>query len=338
MISSEGSNLALLTFQVQGIFVIYEAMEFNLINKQQEFLKSLEQQGKSFNTVKNYKADLQCFNGFLIDKQQHLKIHGFTHTQVQEYSLYLDKKYESSNSVRRRVQALRLFFDFLMKENIFLENPLKQMPVSPKVLDNPEPTPFPEVVKIYDLLKKRFAKSDGLAQIVASRNLIVFHLIYGAGLKVSDMAKLHFSSILKDGKGHRVMVEHPKRDPYSIPLPAIFNKDFSSYKNLYLEFIKKEGLEIEELLFNANPYRILSGGLSPRGTELFFEDIRKEIKSDVTAKTLRQACIFKWLNFNINHATIREWLGVTPSYSLDLYLEVFKKDPVNHVFTELEHD
>lgn len=311
-------------------------MEFNLIDKQQEFLKLLESQGKSFNTVKNYKADLQCFNGFLIDKQRHLKIRAFTSTQVQEYSQYLDEKYDSPNSVRRRVQALRLFFDFLMNQNLFPENPLKKMAVSPKVLDNPEPTPFPEIIKVYRLLKKRVENSEALSQLVNARNVIVFHLIYGGGLKVSDMAKLQFSSILKDSKGFRVMVEHPKRDPYSVPLPEVFNKDFQFYKTHYLQFLKNEDKEFEELLFNANPYRILAGGLSPRGTELFFEEIRKELKTNITAKSLRQSCIFKWLNQNINHSTIKEWLGVTPSYSLELYLEEWKKDPSGKVFKDLE--
>lgn len=311
-------------------------MEINLIEKQTEFLKLLQTQGKSFNTVKNYKADLRCFNVFLTDKKQDLKIRAFTSSQVQEYSQYLDKKYDSPNSVRRRVQALRLFFDFLMAQSLFTENPLKQMAVSPKVLDNPDPTPFPEVLKTYQILKRKVQNTEGLAQIVNARNLVIFHLIYGAGLKVSDMAKLHFSSILKDQKGHRVMVEHPKRDPYSVPLPAIFNADFQFYKTHYLQLLKKEELEIEELLFNANPYKILAGGLSPRGTELFFEDLRKDVKSKMTAKSLRQSCIFKWLNQNINHTTIKEWLGVTPSYSLELYLEELKKNPSGNVFKDIQ--
>lgn len=321
---------------MKDIFVIYEVMSFNLIEKQQEFLSLLEKQGKSFNTVKNYKADLQCFNTFLIDKQQNLKIKTFTMVQVQEYSRFLDKKYDSPNSVRRRVQALRLFFDFLIGQNIFDENPLKKMAVSPKVLDNPEPASFNEVIRAFQLLKKRYNESEGLSQLVHSRNLIVFHLIYGGALKVSDMATLHFSSILKDKNGHRVMVEHPKRDPYSIPLPPIFAKDFQNYKISYQQFQKVQELEIEELLFNANPYRILSGGLSPRGIELFFEDLRKELKIEMTAKSLRQSCIFKWLNLNVNHATIKEWMGVTPSYSLELYLEEYKKDPTGKVFKDLE--
>lgn len=313
-------------------------MEWNLIDKQQEFLKLLERQGKSFNTVKNYKADLQCFNTFLVDKQQHLKIKAFTSTQVQEYSQFLDEKYNSPNSVRRRVQALRLFFDFLMGQELFSENPLKKMAVSPKVLDNPEPTPFPQVIKTYQLLKRRLKESEGLTELVQARNVVIFHLIYGAGLKVSDMAKLSFGSILRDKTGYRVMVEHPKRDPYSVPLPVTFNKDFSFYKSRLQEYLKNEDQEIEELLFNANPYKILSGGLSPRGTELFFEELRREIKNDMTAKSLRQSCIFKWLNMSISHTTIKEWLGVTPSYSLELYLEELKKDPAGKVFQDLEEE
>lgn len=312
--------------------------EFNLIDKQQEFLNRLGQQGKSFNTVKNYKADLQCFNGFLIQKQQHLKIKAFTSTQAQEYSHYLDEKYGSPNSVRRRVQALRLFFDFLQEQNLFPENPIKRMAVSPKVLDCPDPTPFKEVKMTYQFLKKKVQETEGLPQVVAARNVIIFQLIYGAGLKVSDMAKLMISSVLKDQKHYRVMVEHPKRDPYSIPLPSSFSKDFVFYKNLYQQYLKQEGLDFDELLFNANPYRILSGGLSPRGTELFFEDLRRNIKTDMTAKSLRQSCIFKWLTHNLNHATIKEWLGVTPAYSLELYLEEIKKDPGSKVFSELEDE
>lgn len=311
-------------------------MEWNLIDKQQDFLSLLKSQGKSFNTIKNYKADLHCFNNFLIDKQQHLKIRSFTSTQVTEYSKFLDDKYGSPNSVRRRVQALRLFFDYLLGQNLFPDNPLKKMAVSPKVLDNPEPTPFPQVIKIYQLLKKRTEETEGLSQLVSLRNVVLFHLIYGAGLKVSDISILPFESVIKDQKNYRILVEHPKRDPYSIPLPEIFNQDFLKYKTAYQSYLRDQDMDFGDLFFNANPYKILSGGLSSRGIELFFEEIRKHLKTDITAKSLRQSCVFKWLNASIDHATIKEWLGVTPGYSLELYLEELKKDPVKLVFKDLE--
>jgi site-specific recombinase XerD len=311
-------------------------MEWNLLEKQQEFLNILQNQGKSFNTVKNYKADLQCFNHFLLSKQEHLKIKSFSSTQAQEYSRYLDNKYGSPNSVRRRVQALRLFFDFLLKENLFPDNPIKQMAVAPKVLDFPTPPSFEKIHHVYKILKERKDNSSGLNLLVASRNLVVFHLVYGAGLKVSDLALLKLSSVQKDQKQFRVIVEHPKRDPYSVPLPEIFNQDFLSYKKLFQESLKTLDKDIDHLFFNANPYRILAGGLSPRGTELFFEELRNELKTEITAKSLRQACIFKWLNQNINHSTIKEWMGVTPNYTLDLYLQELEKNPEYKGLNDLE--
>lgn len=313
-------------------------MKWNLIEKQTEFLDILKVQGKSFNTIKNYKADLACFNGFLVDKQEGLKFNQFTTAQVQEYAQYLQKKYDSSNSVRRRVQALRLFFDYLLSENIFEENPIKKMAVSPKILDVPRPQTFAEVLKVHSLLKKRVKQHENLTQFVHLRNLIIFHLIFGAGLKVSDLSSLKLESILKSKKGFRVMVEHPKRDPYSINLPESFNADFLHYQELYEKFITNENLDIDELFFNANPYKILSGGLSPRGIELFFEDLRRETKMEITAKSLRQACIFKWLNLNSPHSSIKEWLGVAPSYSLELYVEELQKSPADYVYTEIEDE
>lgn len=311
-------------------------MKWNLLEKQTEFLDLLKAQGKSFNTIKNYKADLSCFNSFLLEKQQGLKINQFTTEQVQEYAQFLNKKYDSSNSVRRRVQALRLFFDFLLAANIFQENPIKKMAVSPKILDIPRPLPFGDVLKTFEKLKSRVETSSGLAQFVHARNMIIFHLIYGAGLKVSDLSILDFKSILKSKKGYRILVEHPKRDPYSINLPGSFNEDWAFYKDLYETFILEENLGIDQLFFNANPYKILSGGLSPRGIELFFEELRRELKIEITAKSLRQSCIFKWLNYNHPHSSIKEWLGVAPSYSLELYVEEFKKSPADYAYTEIE--
>ena len=312
-------------------------MELKLIEEQGLFLKNLETQGKSFNTVKNYKADLNCFNEFLASKQKSLKFKSFTTTQVNEYSQYLEEKYGSPNSIRRRVQALRLFFDFLILKGSFPENPLKKMPVAPKVLDLPRPTPFIQITKFYQALQKdlKEAQTD-LAKCVASRNIILFHLIYGSGLKVSDLAKIPFTAVLKEKDGFRILVQHPKRDPYSIPLPKLFNRDFKIYKELYLAQMKSEEIEFDELLFNSNPYRMISGGLSPRGTELLFEEWRRKLKLEITAKSLRQSCIFKWLNQKINETTIKEWLGVAPNYTLELYTDLLAKKPMDYVFSEME--
>ena len=107
--------------------------KLNLIEHQTLFLENLENTGKSFNTLKNYKTDLNIFNQFLIQKGRKLSLGEITHTEVEEYSYFLEKKYNSPNSIRRRVQALRIFFDYLISKEIFDKNPIKTIISKPKI-------------------------------------------------------------------------------------------------------------------------------------------------------------------------------------------------------------
>jgi site-specific recombinase XerD len=292
---------------------------------QKEFLDSLKAQGKSFNTLKNYRADLEAFNKFLVLKKRPLKLTSFGHGEAQEYAQHLEELYASANSIRRRVQALRLFFDFLITHYHFPLNPIKTMPVAAKVLELPSPPPLKDLVKVKDHLLQEIQSQEELASLCARRNLIIFALIYEAGLKVSDLSHLELEDIIQDKKGKRVMVHPPKRDPYSIALSEHFFKIFSEYETKLSETWKMP-TKLRYLLFNANPYKILSGALSARGIELIFEQIRDKTKVEITARNLRQACVFKWMNQQKSASQIKEWLGVAPDYDMGLYKSVFEKD------------
>tara|TARA_B100001971_G_scaffold215190_1_gene259634 strand:+ start:65683 stop:66642 length:960 start_codon:yes stop_codon:yes gene_type:complete len=309
--------------------------KINLTQESTQFLMGLEKKGKSFNTVKNYRTDLNTFFKFLEQKKMSPEMNELTHQMLQEYDLFLEKNYNSPNSIRRRVQALRLFFDWLVIENKFSHNPIKKIVSSPKKVDIPRPLPFAHVLKLYQYLEQRVVESDELEKLISMRNLIVFHLIYGAGLKVSDIEALSQDHILP-GKTIRVLISHPKRDPYTNPLPAGFIDLFTEYKNLLKEQMHKDNIEFDNILFNANPYKILKGGLSARGIEIILKEISKRLSITVTAKNLRQSCIFKWLNYNINDSIIKERMGVQPQYSLKPYHQLLSDEPEKYVYKEIE--
>ena len=130
------------------------------------------------------------------------------------------------------------------------------------------------------------------------------------------------------------MISSGKRDPYSIPIANVFNLVLKKYLPLLEEMKKRAGLEFDEILFNANPYQILSGGLSPRGLEIVFEEFRKKLILNLTPKSLRQSCIFKWIHQRKKDSLIREWMGVSPSYSLKLYRDHSSSHPYNEEFLE----
>ncbi|MBP9681506.1 MAG: site-specific integrase, partial [Bacteriovorax sp.] len=89
---------------------------------EQEFYSNLRTQGKSQNTLKNYKTDLDCFNYYLNSEYASVQVANFDQALVTNYGQYLEKKYSSDNSRRRRVQALRIFFDFLLNKGLVSSN------------------------------------------------------------------------------------------------------------------------------------------------------------------------------------------------------------------------
>lgn len=297
-----------------------------LITYEENFLNELESRGKSFNTIKNYRTDLQCFNHFLSGNKSLNSFNEFSFTQVQEYQTYIEDKYPSPNSRRRRVQALRIFFDYLVTHELFPNNPIKKMVVSAKVVEKPHPVIFENIQKILSLYRSRYQEKEGFEKFLILRNLLLIHLIYGAALKVSDIASMTMNHINLDKNGvYRVLVAHPKRDPYTIILPESFTSIFNFYKKELNTYKEKFQMEFDEILFNANPFKILSGGLSARGIEVIFHELSKDLDFKVTARDLRQSAIFRWIQKGIPETTIKEWLGVTPHYSLKPFKDEIKE-------------
>lgn len=306
-----------------------------LLTLEQSFYDKLRAQGKSVNTLKNYRTDLDCFNQFLLSKKNNLDISDFNIAQVKEYGAYLEQRYNADNSRRRRVQSLRLFFDFLVEQEVFKENPVRALPSSPKFLDIPRPIPFIGIKTLWSfLIEQEQRAKDPLSKLTAIRNQLIVSLIYSAGLKVSDLSGLRMGQILLTAGEPRVMVETPRRDPYSIPLPNFVTTIFKKYTEALNIQKELQQIEFNELLFNANPYKILSGGLSARGLEVIFEEWRVKLLVPLTPKSLRQAAIYRFLEEQRPHSLIKEWLGLAPSYNIKMYID--HKAPSSYDLASLE--
>ena len=301
--------------------------EPGLRGHQTGFLEGLKGRGRSFNTIKNYRTDLECFNQFISSFRDSIDLSDFSIPLIEEYGSFLYKKYSSDNSRRRRVQTLRMFCDYLTLKGILSNNPVRELRPSPKFQDIPRPALLMDVKTLWMHLINEIKGKKGLQKLIFQRNQIIFLLIYGGGLKVSDLENLKMVDIILEDNP-RVIITPPKRDPYSVPLPQIFRIVFNSY----IESLNKYGWGQEHLLFNANPYKILSGGISPRGLEKVFEEARNKLLIGPTPKSLRQACIFKWLHAGHSDGLIKEWMGVAPSYSLRPYKDFMEKYYYNEEF------
>lgn len=302
---------------------------------EQAFFNKLRTQGKSANTLKNYKTDLDCFKTFMDSSKPPMELKDLGPHQIKYYGEYLEKRYNSDNSRRRRVQALRLFFDYLVESGLYSENPVRKIPTSPKFLDIPRPAPLVEIKTLWQfLLEDSQNKNDRLQSLIAKRNMLMVLLIFGAGLKVSDLEILSRHHILVEGANARVLIEHGKRDPYTIPLPEIFVDIYNDYITDLDRYMAETKHNFKQLFFSANAYTILGGGLSSRGIEVIFEEWRKKLVLTLTPKSLRQACIFFWLQQKESESLIKEWLGLAPSYSLKLYKDHMLDSVYDQTFLE----
>ena len=302
---------------------------------QQAFLKELEKKGKSFNTLKNYRTDLNIFLGFLTLKGRSTELSGISAEELKEFNHYLHEKYNSPNSIRRRVQALRIFWDYLIENGLYDKNPIKNLIVEPKVVDLPRPAPYHLIKKIYEDLSTDKSDQKSLDKLLSLRNLILIHLIYGGGLKVSDLDGIKQKHISEYKGTYRVTIFSKNKEPQSIPLPASFGPDFEEYQMALENRKNLDQIDFNDLLFNANPYKILSGRLSPRGIEIIFKEVSKKYKKEITAKSLRQSCIFNWLIKGHPDARVKEWMGVQPQYSLSPFKKLLTDKKEDYLFQDL---
>lgn len=280
--------------------------------------------GKRPNTLRSYGADLDRFAAFLAAGGRTLDRDALSAEGLADYARFLGEGGWSDNSTRRLLSTLRAFLDHLVGLGVVPENPLRGLRPPPKFLPGPRPPPPADVRGLWRGLCGDAEGADGLARLTALRNRTIFLLVYGAGLRTSDLAGLREDRLLLAGGEPRVLLAPPGRDPHSVPLPGAFRGAHGEYRALLRPMKRRAALAFDHVLFNANPFRILSGGMSPRGVEMVFQGLGARHGTPMTPRSLRQACVFKWLAAGHPDGLVREWLGVAPSHSLAPYREALR--------------
>lgn len=302
--------------------------------QQQSFLGHYRQEGKSENSLKCYRLDFTCFNEYLEHASTHpiKNLHQFNTRMVEEFEVFLGQKYKNINSIRRKLQTLRLFFDFLVQKGDFPDNPIRAIQSAPKVLYPPTLHPIEKIQQAQLHFINKINGAETSKEILQSyRNYVLFLLIYHSGLSVSQLANLKIKDLLNledENAEIRILIQSKRRDPYTIPFPNEFRSTLQRYCKILHEEMNLDNFYFEQLFFNSNAYKLISGGISPRGVEDIFHKMCEATKLDITPKSLRQTCALKWIQEEHAPATIKEWMGVAPSYSMNLFLKTFEEKKV----------
>lgn len=169
----------------------------------ESFLTYLEhEKNYSRNTIESYKRDLTQFMDILRDLQlepksdpdfEHLNRRSFKYWQrilVQDLEL-------SAKSVARKIASIRSFYSFLQKKGRIQINPAQSL-LSPRVTKN-----LPEVLtesELNELLVIHPEDSQNLSnkeQALKHQTFTIFEILYGCGLRVSELCQLNMGDLNK---------------------------------------------------------------------------------------------------------------------------------------------
>ena len=150
------------------------------------YLADLRLQNASPHTLRNYASDLQQFAGYFSPPGQHPPAPAeFTVLQIREWLGDLYQRRLSPLSVRRKLAAVRSLFQFLAKNGSVATN-VARLVRTPKA---PQRLPaVPTAEQTNDLINA--VAQDRLERPFPERDRLIFELLYGCGLRISELVGL----------------------------------------------------------------------------------------------------------------------------------------------------
>lgn len=156
----------------------------------QQFLDYLSvERGLAPNTIESYGRDLRAFSDFF-EKRGLKSLDATTHKDIAEFMWSEKEKGLSANSISRALVAIKVFYRFLLKEQV-----IKQDPTS--ILDSPKLWKrLPDVLGIEEV-EKLVTKPD-LKDLFGIRDRAILELLYATGIRVSEMINLNLGDLNLD--------------------------------------------------------------------------------------------------------------------------------------------
>ena len=144
------------------------------------------ERGLSMNSIESYEFDLIQFKNFIIKNSINESPKKCSSSTVKRY-LYKNFSNKNSRSQARSISALKSFFNYLLFEGKINSSPLNDIE-SPKIENR-----LPEVLTEDEI--KRLICSVNLDSEFGQRNKTIIEVLYGTGIRVSELTELKLSNI-----------------------------------------------------------------------------------------------------------------------------------------------
>lgn len=138
----------------------------------------------SENTIASYRFDLEAF----VKCVQSADIQHIQARDIEDYLMRMYMDHKKVTTVNRALSALRRFFSFACMEGWINKNPILHIENPKSFRKLPTTLNLEEIIKILDVTQELF-ENDGI------REKAMIMLLYGSGLRVSEMISLKWKHI-----------------------------------------------------------------------------------------------------------------------------------------------
>lgn len=271
-------------------------------------------------TVLNYEIDLRDFQTFLtLEGIEHIT--EVNYKVARRYLAYLHKKNLSKTSLARKISSLRSFFKFLQGREYVTDNPFLLLTLPKKDKKIPKFFYPQEMEELYNCID--------MNDFLGERNLAIIELLYGSGLRVSELCSLELSNIhlarkilVVKGKGSKERI---------VPLTDSAMEALANYiNNSRKELLMKAHSNSHVLFLNHRGKRLSQRGVRDILTRLI--DHSSKI-SGISPHMLRHTFATHLLDNGADIRSVQELLGHSQIATTQIYTHV-SREKLKKVYME----
>jgi integrase/recombinase XerD len=263
----------------------------------------------SANSVNAYIHDIEKLESFLKDNYNDVHLLNTEAKHIKEFLKTLHQIELEPSSISRIISGIKAFFNYLNYAQIISNNPTE-------TLETPKTKRKIPTVLTVDEIESMISKIDRSTP-EGERNYAMIELLYGCGLRVSELVELKISNInLKEefikvvGKGNKERL---------IPLGKPAKKAITNYYENYRKHFK-ELPKYEDILFLNKFHRPLSRIM----VFYIIKDLcqKANIQKNISPHTLRHSFATHLIEGGANIRAVQELLGHSSITTTEIYTHI----------------
>ena len=307
-------------FSYEQLFVIFLDLFYTLYGDSMKIEDAITdfihyclfEKGLTDQTIKSYQNDLDIYQGFLQENGVE-QVCDITSQNIKDF-LKSRVSCESSSTVAHNLTVIKNFHKYLIKEDIVRDD-VSLFISRPKLQKRlPRSLSVEEVDRLLDIT---------LVTPFDYRNKAMLELMYGAGLRVSELVSLTLNQV--DLENGLIRIMGKGRKEREIPIGEYGIYYLTQYLDCRSQLIKYHRQE-EALFLNNHGKQITRQGFFKILKKLLLE---KGLNPDVSPHTLRHSFATHLLSRGADLRSIQEMLGHSDISTTKIYTQVSDEKVAN---------